>query len=139
MLKSLIPRKTGDEYANLVTAFAVILAVEYSDTGYDEWDFLMGLLAIGLGCSFLAKAQQLNDFWYSSLTSFLISLGAISIVSCIIDLFADLNEPPCSSAFMHWFELGRFISFLLLSVLIRIKLLPRQKEKLVSHAANPEV
>ena len=53
----LIPKLRGNEYANLITVFAVIIAVEYTSGAY--------------------------DVWYSFITASLISLGVMMIMSLV--------------------------------------------------------
>ncbi len=81
-MKFLIPKLDGDEYANLVTVFAVIIGVEYSTDGYDIWDILLGVFAIVLGSSFIKNAKKNDDFWYSFITVSLMSLGLVNIFGC---------------------------------------------------------
>ena len=82
----------GNEYANLVTVFAIIVAVEYSSGKYDQWDFLIGLVSVLLGLSFVKKSYENKDFFYTILTSSLISLGVVSIGSSIFSFIYLLSS-----------------------------------------------
>ena len=109
-MKFLIPKLSGNEYANLITAFAVIIAVEYTSGAYDAWDGFVGLLAIGLGYLFINDAKTKNDFWYSFITASLISLGIVSILSLVFYMATGYSEPTGKEKFE--FELVRFFIFI---------------------------
>jgi len=112
----LIPKLSGNEYANLITAFAIIIAVEFSSGAYDAWDAFVGILAIVLGYSFIKEAKIKNDFWYSFITASLIALGIISIVSLAAFVYTGFTEPIGKDKFLY--ELYRFIAFICLSLII---------------------
>lgn len=112
----LVPKLSGNEYSNLVTAFAVIISVEFGSGAYDAWDGFIGILAIVLGYSFIKEAKNKNDFWYSFLTSSLISLGIISLVSLVFFIVIGFSEPTGKHKFLY--ELFRFIVFASLSLVI---------------------
>lgn len=94
----LIPKLDGDKYANLVTALAVIITVEYSGGDYDMWDRFLGVLAIVLGSSFITTAKTNKDFWYSLITVSLISLGLVTILRGSTDFnSSELVKNLCQS------------------------------------------
>ncbi|MDJ0581217.1 MAG: hypothetical protein QNJ66_14510 [Crocosphaera sp.] len=103
----LIPKLHGDKYANLVTAFAVIITVEYSGDGYDIWDSFLGVLAIVLGYSFIKTAKTNKDFWYSLITVSLISLGLVTIFRGLTEgLKEGLKDFNLSAFLKNLFESG---------------------------------
>ena len=115
----LVPKLSGNEYANLVTAFAVIIAVEFASGAYDVWDGFVGILAIGLGFSFINEAKTKNDFWYSFITASLIGLGIISLISLVFFVVSGFSEPGGKDKFLY--ELLRFVLFIGLSFVIWYK------------------
>lgn len=62
MLSKLAPKLEGKEYANLITIFAVILAVEYSTGKHDIWDLGLGIVSAFMGYSFVKEAIKQTIF-----------------------------------------------------------------------------
>ncbi len=110
------PTLRGDQYAGLVTAFAVIIAVEYSSGTFDTWDILLGIVSGILGYSYIDEAKKLNDYWYSFLTAGLISLGVISVLNAAVFLFSELLSwglvEPQGGPAAFFYDAGRLFLFL---------------------------
>lgn len=119
-LNFLIPKLHGNDYSNLITAFAVIIAVEYTTGSYDAWDIFVGILSIGLGFSFIKDAKdehKKHDFWFGFITASLISLGIVSIISTFIFILSGFSEPK-EPTLVFLFELLRFGIFLSVAIFI---------------------
>jgi hypothetical protein len=118
-MKFLIPTLPGDKYANLITAFAVIVAVEYASGLYDAWDVFIGILAIVLGYSFINPARKLGDFWYSFITASMIALGLTSIANALILNVFSAVAPTCfndvETRFGQFFQVLHFVIFVIIS------------------------
>jgi hypothetical protein len=113
------PTLDANNYANLVTVFAVIVAVEYSSERYDAWDALIGIISIMLGYSFIKVAHQYRDKFYYFLTSSLISLGLLSVFNVayyFITGCPDISTKLPEELFM--IELKRVGIFLVLTLII---------------------
>ncbi len=115
-MKLIPPKLSGNEYANLVTAFAIIGAVEFLNNGYDVWDIFIGVIAIILGYSFVSDAKINKDFWYTFFTTSLMSLGAVIIISAVFFILSGYDEPKS-----QLYELVRFIIFLIIGFFFKKK------------------
>jgi len=113
-------------YEGLITVFALILVVEFGSGVYDSWDLLLAVIAVFIGLKYKVVAIELNDDFYTFLTSCLISLGLISLVLSILGWCSDiehtmlrLNRPT---------ENLRFLVFLATTIYIflRIKITSRK-------------
>ncbi len=105
----------GSEYANIVTVFAVIVAVLYSTESPDLWDMFIGLLSIGLGIAFVDEASRHNDFWFSFVTAALIGLGVLSILEVVVYVVHGFPEPTPQGKGKFIEELISFVCFLVIT------------------------
>jgi general stress protein CsbA len=115
--RSKVPTYEGDKYANLVTVFAVIAAVEYSSGLHDVWDLFLSLVSITLGFSFMKSENKKNDFFYSFLTASLIGLGIVGILSFFFEL-TPMKALVESKENKTVYEIVRFFVFICLSYFI---------------------
>jgi len=86
MWNELKPKLKVNEYEGIFTVLAIMLAVEYtSGNDYDLWDCFFGLIVTYIGFFlYIDVAKKKNDFFYTFLTSSLISLGLLNIVSSFV-------------------------------------------------------
>ena len=74
----------ADEYAGLVTVFAVLLAVEYAGGAYDIWDIFVGVLCFFIGWKYRQEAMEKMDRLYTFLTGCLLALGIVGVLSGVV-------------------------------------------------------
>ena len=117
MIKKFAPKRSGNDYSNLITVFAIIISVVYSSENYDVWDIYIGFITIIIGMAFIKDAKRLNDSWFSFFTASLLSLGVVVLISSIVFTITGIEEPSYKEDknIASLYEVIRFIIFLVMS------------------------
>ena len=121
-------KETG-KYAELLTLFAIILSVEYSDSKYDIWDIFVGFLIIIISLVYAQTEESKDDRLLAALISFNFALGTVIIISSLFVLFI-----PATTSLYHLATCTlsivtcKFSFFILISIIITRYLLKRQSD-----------
>ena len=108
-----------NDYAGLVTVFAVFLVIDFAGSDYDLWDIFVGALCFVVGLKYKGDPEALKDRLYRFLTGCLLSLGVLSVASGTVGTIARLyNTPSVDEASTLELESIRFILFLFLAFAI---------------------
>ena len=92
----------AEKYSGLITITAVIIAVEYSDSPYDIWDMLLGVLVIIVSFFYAKDVNSKKDGLFSVfLVGNLFTLGFIAILYTILFAIPQEFYSQCVVSVLH--------------------------------------